>query len=147
MHDERSSGLKQFHIFFFIETESSTEFFVDKGIIAFHRFSFLDGLSKPLDKLEMFGILCAIESEFKLLFGLPEILGLESFDFSHLWSEMLLIFVVKIGGIFFVMSGVSVLIEDEFAEVVVFKDILPVRAEPVIQRNEALSDCMDEPLG
>lgn len=147
MHDERCSGLKALHILFFVETYCCSELFIDNLIITFFGFSFLDSFCDPFTKLEMFSINGRINSEFEKFFTFPEFFRFQSFYFSHFWSEMFLIFIVIIGNILTVMCGVSVFIENEFAKIIVFENILSVRCEPVVDRDDSLSECMNKPFG
>ena len=95
----------------------------------------------------MFSVRRAIDSEFKALLTLPEFFRFKSFDFSHLRPEVLLIVVIEIRNVFLVMYGVSVFVENEFAEVGVFKDVLSMTAESVVKRDDSLAEGMDEPFG
>ena len=60
---------------------------------------------------------------------------------------MLLIFVIIIWDIFFVMNGVSVFIEEKLAKVIVFENVLSVRSKPVIDRDEAFTESVNQPFG
>ncbi len=44
------------------------------------------------------------------------------------------------------MYGVSVFVENEFAEVGVFKDVFSVTVESVVKRDDSLAEGMDEPF-
>jgi hypothetical protein len=68
----------------------------------------------------------SVEPEFKLLFAFPEFGWLHSLDLSHFWSEMLLVIIIVVRNVFLVVGSVSVLIQNELTETVVFKDKLSV---------------------
>ena len=94
----------------------------------------------------MLGIKSSINSEFKELFGLPKFFRLKSLDLSHFGPEMFLVFVIKIRDVFLVMGCVSVFVEDEFAQVVVFKDVFSVSSESVVEGDDTFTDGVDEPF-
>lgn len=59
---------------------------------------------------------------------------------------MVLIFIIIIGNIFTIMGCVSVFIKNESAEIIVFKNVFPARAEPVVDRNDTFSKSVYNPL-
>lgn len=95
----------------------------------------------------MLGIKSRIDSEFKELFRLPKLFRLKSFYLSHFRPEMFLIFVIEVRNVFLVMSCVSVFVEDEFAQIVVFKNVFSVSSESVVEGDDALTNSVDKPFG
>lgn len=146
MHDKWWSWLKLFHILFFIETICFSEFFINNLIITFLIFSFFDCFCNPSAELEMLSIRCCIESEFEKFLALPELRSFNSFDFSHFRSDMILVFVIIVRYVFTIMSCISVFIKNEFAEIIVFKNVLSVRTKSVVHRNHAFSKSMNNPF-
>lgn len=128
VHDEGSVRLKLLHIWFLIIAESLAKLFVDDWIITLLSFALLDCLGKPSAEFEVFRVSGSVEPEFKLLLAFPEFGWLHSLNLSHFWSEMLLVIIIVVRNVFLVVGSVSVLIQNELTETVVFKDKLSMWA-------------------
>lgn len=146
VHDERWSWLKLLHIFFFIETHCLSKLFINNLIVTLFILSFFDCFSNPSAEFEMLSIDSCIDSKFKKFLTLPEFWWFQSFNFSHLRSDMILIFIIIIRNILTIMSCVSIFIKNEFAEIIVLENILLAGSKSVVDRNNSFSEGMNNPF-
>lgn len=100
-------------VLFFIEGKRYSKFFINKRLITILILFFLNCLLNPLTKFYMFSICSRINTKLKVLLTWPELFWIYSLNFSHLFTNMLLILIVIIWFIWFKISGISKLIKQK----------------------------------
>jgi len=147
MHQKRLFFDKELRFVFPVEGIHLSKLFVNVVIVAFLCFSVFYLFQNPLFEFQVIGVSGTVDPERVVDLTIPELLRRLSFDLSHAWSNVLLIFVIVAFNILFVSCGHSILVEDEATHLQIQEVELSDGVSKIGDGKARSAKGMDEPLG